>query len=314
MVIANLIAPLNILVAFDGSPASMACALWLSGLPLPRKSKVQLLGVSHPLAEETAPDRDTFFRAAKNLTDLGIRVDQEVLEGPPAKQIIQYASQRHCDLIVMGAIGRRARLGVLLGGVAQEVVEHANQPVLIVRPPASPPRNVILATDGEPHSLQAAEYLGAFPLPEGCRVTILNVTPPLPDLDSVYRPPSTAIVPNRGALLEYAARGEFTSLRELEENQGEEILKTTLRSLKHTLFGRLPVVKVRTDLREGDPSAEIIQYAKEQRSNLIVVGSRGLSQVMGWLLGSVSRRLIHAAPCSVLVVRGIPPPGRPGNN
>ena len=275
---------------------------------------MRLVGVAHPLAGEAAPDTGTFTPAVMNLTDLGLRIEQEILEGHPAEQIIQYASHHHCDLIVMGATGMRAKLGILLGGVAQEVVEHANQPVLIVRSRATPLRRVILATDGEQHSLQAAEYLGTFPLPAGCLVTALYVMPPLPETASAYHTNPTAITPNRGALLEYAARSEFTNLREMEKNQGHEIVKATLRSLNHTLFGRLPVVKVSAPLREGDAAVEIIQYANEQRSDMIVVGSRGLSQVMGWLLGSVSRRLIHNAPCSVLVVRGISSSGRPGIN
>jgi nucleotide-binding universal stress UspA family protein len=56
-------------------------------------------------------------------------------------------------------------------------------------------------------------------------------------------------------------------------------------------------------LRRGDAATEILQLAKEKHIDLIVAGSRGLSQVSAWLLGSVSRKLIHYAKCSVLVVR-----------
>ena len=44
----------------------------------------------------------------------------------------------------------------------------------------------------------------------------------------------------------------------------------------------------------------------EKNIDLVVVGSRGLSQVGGWLLGSVSRKLVHYAGCSVLIVKGMP--------
>ena len=57
-------------------------------------------------------------------------------------------------------------------------------------------------------------------------------------------------------------------------------------------------------LVRGDAATEIIDYAKERKVDLIVAGSRGLSQVRGWLLGSVSRKLVHYAPCSVLIVKG----------
>lgn len=57
-------------------------------------------------------------------------------------------------------------------------------------------------------------------------------------------------------------------------------------------------------LLRGDAAAEIIEYAKTRQVDLIVAGSRGLGTIKGWLLGSVSRKLAHYAPCSVLIVRG----------
>jgi nucleotide-binding universal stress UspA family protein len=43
---------------------------------------------------------------------------------------------------------------------------------------------------------------------------------------------------------------------------------------------------------------------KQNQIDLIVAGSRGLSRVRSWLLGSVSRKLVHYSGCSVLIVRG----------
>jgi nucleotide-binding universal stress UspA family protein len=59
-------------------------------------------------------------------------------------------------------------------------------------------------------------------------------------------------------------------------------------------------------LLRGDAATEIIEYAKAQQIDLVVAGSRGLSAVKGWWLGSVSRKLVHYAGCSVLVVKGLP--------
>jgi len=56
-------------------------------------------------------------------------------------------------------------------------------------------------------------------------------------------------------------------------------------------------------LREGDPANEIIEVAKTEGYDLIIVGHRGLSPVKAFLLGSVSNRVVMHAPCSVLVVR-----------
>lgn len=53
----------------------------------------------------------------------------------------------------------------------------------------------------------------------------------------------------------------------------------------------------------GKPSMEIIRHAKENDTDLIVMGSRGRSEVQELLLGSVSAQVIHHAPCSVTIVR-----------
>ena len=62
-------------------------------------------------------------------------------------------------------------------------------------------------------------------------------------------------------------------------------------------LGRQPVV-----VREsGEPSERIIELAAAERVALVAVGSRGTSGVRA--LGSVSERVAHQAPCSVLVAR-----------
>ena len=58
-----------------------------------------------------------------------------------------------------------------------------------------------------------------------------------------------------------------------------------------------------TKVESGDPAAVIIDVAVKEAYDLIVVGSRGLSGVKRFLLGSVSDDIIHHAETSVLVVR-----------
>ena len=50
------------------------------------------------------------------------------------------------------------------------------------------------------------------------------------------------------------------------------------------------------------PAHEIVNAAREQGADLIVAGTRGHSPIGGLLLGSVTNRLLHIAPCPVLVV------------
>ena len=55
--------------------------------------------------------------------------------------------------------------------------------------------------------------------------------------------------------------------------------------------------------REGDPADAILDVAEEQRAQLIVVGSKGMTGARRFLLGSVPNRVSHHAPCSVLIIR-----------
>jgi nucleotide-binding universal stress UspA family protein len=53
----------------------------------------------------------------------------------------------------------------------------------------------------------------------------------------------------------------------------------------------------------GDPADAIIRLAEQDGTNLVVVGSRGLSGVERFLMGSVSMRVAQHAPCNVYIAR-----------
>ncbi len=63
------------------------------------------------------------------------------------------------------------------------------------------------------------------------------------------------------------------------------------------------VTKVEAFARQGDAADAILDVAEEQRSDLIVVGNRGMTGAKRFLLGSVPNKVSHHAPCSVLIVR-----------
>ena len=62
------------------------------------------------------------------------------------------------------------------------------------------------------------------------------------------------------------------------------------------------VDKVRTHVGKGDPAAAIIAQARRRHSDLIVLGTRGLSTTAGLLLGSVSRKVANLCRTNCLIV------------
>ncbi len=61
-------------------------------------------------------------------------------------------------------------------------------------------------------------------------------------------------------------------------------------------------LKINYHILIGNPSIEIINFAKENQADLIVVGRTGKSKIEQWLLGSVSKKIIDHSPCPVLIV------------
>ncbi len=60
---------------------------------------------------------------------------------------------------------------------------------------------------------------------------------------------------------------------------------------------------VKSSLEHGDPATVILRYAKRRKADLIVLGTRGLGQVKGMLMGSVSRKVTNLSDISCLIIR-----------
>ena len=64
-----------------------------------------------------------------------------------------------------------------------------------------------------------------------------------------------------------------------------------------------PKIRVSKKLVEGRPADKIVEIAKKEAVDLIVIGSRGLGGMKEFFLGSVSDRVADEAPCPVLIVK-----------
>jgi nucleotide-binding universal stress UspA family protein len=250
------------------------------------------------MAGDQGPLRDALQQARDFLADRCFQVSSDFDLGYPAEQIMHYAEALQPDLIVIGARGLRSALGILLGGVAQHVVEYANCPVLAVRAPYLGLQRILLVTDGSSYSLKATEYLSRFPLPLEAKVDVMHVLPPLPlTPSSEFYARTYPLAPEVLPVYPKEPTPEEMQWQADEEKQGKLLLENSIQMLQSRGIQANPV------MLRGDAAKEIIEYAKEQHTNLIVSGSRGLSQFKGWLLGSVSRKLVHYSDCSVMVVK-----------
>jgi nucleotide-binding universal stress UspA family protein len=102
---------------------------------------------------------------------------------------------------------------------------------------------------------------------------------------SVARPPEPPVAVELEAVLESATeyfQGQYKRLREQAAAVGID-----------------PVFEVRV----GHPAEQIVHRANEAKADAIVMGHRGESFLQKWLLGSVAKRVLSYAHCTVVVVR-----------
>jgi nucleotide-binding universal stress UspA family protein len=151
------------------------------------------------------------------------------------------------------------------------------------KPGAAYPRCILVAVDGSEHSLRAARVAVAL---------AVEAHAPLRAVTVVQVP--LAVYPTGGFAPVVDYSGEFRG--HLIQKAGQVLARV------EKMAGKAGV-SVRTKVLEGHVPSQIVRHAKKERADLIVVGSRGLSGVSRWLMGSVSTALVQQARMSVLVVR-----------
>ncbi|MCG1003674.1 MULTISPECIES: universal stress protein [Halobacterium] len=97
-----------------------------SGLPMESSWE----SVASMMNEEGAAALDDVESLA---AERGVRVERSLVDGNPSREIVRYAEDEDCDLVVMGTHGRGGIDRLLLGSVAEKVVRSSSVPVLTVR-------------------------------------------------------------------------------------------------------------------------------------------------------------------------------------
>lgn len=139
-------------------------------------------------------------------------------------------------------------------------------------------RKILVGVDGSEASKRALDFAISLAEAAHAELTVLEVVEEFGPLPGMYGVP-----PGGRNRVEWVAEQRFADLYPL--------LKETA-----VLWTRQVV--------QGYPAEEICTAAEKGQHDLIVVGSRGHSGIGRFLVGSVSDRVVHHAPCSVTVVRG----------
>jgi nucleotide-binding universal stress UspA family protein len=270
----------HILCPVDASPPSAHACLLAGSIAQWYGAQVTVLHVAEPIysvvpellpgaAEPRYREADQAMQAWMRrqftaASQVGVRVDQVITTGLPAKAILAYGTQAPADLIVMGTHGKSGVEHLVLGSVTEKVLRQATCPVLTV-PPGDvavsrlPFTNILCAIDFSDCSLAALEFAMTAALGSGATLNLTHVLewpwqePPAPAFDEL--PHEQAV-----ALAEYRRNRECEALARLEA-------------------------------------------LTPKQADLIVLGVHGRNPVDMALFGSTTNQIVRHATCPVLTVR-----------
>ncbi|MCI0588732.1 MAG: universal stress protein [Planctomycetes bacterium] len=278
----------RLLVATDFSPTSQR-ALLFAGRLLAPDGHLRLLHAieGHPwspaglLTPVRARTTTTLERLAAEVSQRGIACSRRVALGEPHLEIPREAERFGADAIVCGTRGRRGLPRFFLGSVAEHLFHTARLPLLVVPPVpiGRSIRRVLLATDFSPASGAALDLLERLARPGDWEVTIQHVLEP--DF-------SFAFGAGPGTWREMKRRGVAAA-------EGLKEIGARLRRAG---------VKAAERLDAGDAVLRIVRCAREEGTDLLVLGTRGRSGPAKLFFGSVSSKVVRASPCPLLVVPG----------
>ncbi len=146
---------------------------------------------------------------------------------------------------------------------------------------------VLLCTDGSEAAGRAVEFASRLLAGSRTTVTLLMAL----EREALY-PPASA----DGMLLPEMVLPPPAELEEALENRARGILDKAAATL------RGEGVSVETSIAWGSAAREIIREAGEGSYDLIILGRHGHGVLRGFLIGSVSDRVVRHSPCPVLVV------------
>ena len=284
--------PTKILLATDGSGDAAQATEAATDLAKKSGSELHVVHVWHDVPSPYAHKfvRGELKRQGQEILDEQVRKIEEaggtvtrdhLREGRTSDEVIKLSEELAVGLLVVGSRGMGTVRRILMGSHSEEIVHRARVPVLVVRrgDSAWPPERVIVGEDFSDHARKAGELAASIASLYGSQLILIYAHPDLPEV-----PPGEA---------RDAAVRELGDIRERDE----ERLESRAEELKEILGSR-PEIRV----SDGYPAKVILEAANEApKPPLVAVGSRGLAGITRTRLGSVSTKVVTAAPGPVLV-------------
>jgi nucleotide-binding universal stress UspA family protein len=223
--------------------------------------------------------REQLQEFVKKHTYNEVQPELVVDEGIAADSILACAHEQKSDLIVMGTHGLRGFDRLMLGSVTDRVMRKATCPVLAVR---EPPPDLVAASQERPSPHRLDRILACTDFSEDSE-RALN-----------YAISATA---------EYDA--ELTLLHVIEKvpsaAKTEEVIAEATGQLDKLILPETRKArKIKTSVRFGNPYNQIIQFAQEDRTDLLTMGVRGRGALDIAVFGSTTYRVMQLGPCPVL--------------
>jgi nucleotide-binding universal stress UspA family protein len=164
-------------------------------------------------------------------------------------------------------------------------------------------KTILVPIDGSEHAQKAVELAGDIAGKYKARIKLLYVRPegplpaPLRHLAAVeYGLQARPEMPEGRPTATLRAGG--ASDAEVSRKLGEKLLERAQRDAREHGAG-----DVTGEVEDGDPAERILDHAERDGANLIVMGSRGIGNLRGLLMGSISQKVSQLAPCSCITVR-----------
>jgi nucleotide-binding universal stress UspA family protein len=148
-------------------------------------------------------------------------------------------------------------------------------------------KKILIAFDGSEPSKYALDHAVSIAAKWGSELIVLSVVPRV----------NTPLFPDGGP-------APMTSLHLADyQDSLQEIYAKSLQEAEDDVKEAFPEVKISSKLLEGRPSSVIVEEADKEDVDLIVIGSRGIGGITGFILGSTSRRVVDTCTKPVLVVK-----------